>query len=63
MSVGENIKRLREAASLSQRELAAAVGVNQSMIAQIERGTKAVSYSLAKAIAGVLNVNMNAFDE
>lgn len=40
MSVGENIKKRREAKGLSQAELAGAIGVGQSYLSQIERGTK-----------------------
>ena len=63
VSIGENIARLRKERGLTQRDLAADVGVNQSMIAQIERGTKAVTYSLAKEIAEVLNVDIRSLDE
>ena len=37
MSVGENIKKRREAKGLSQAELAGAIGVGQSYLSQIER--------------------------
>ena len=63
MSIGENIARLREERGLTQRDLAANVGVSQSMIAQIERGTKTVTYPLAKVIAGVFNVDVRSLDE
>ena len=51
MSVGENIAKLRNEIGLSQRELAEGVGISQSMVAQIERGSKALTVPLAKQIA------------
>lgn len=56
MSVGENVKNQRLALNMTQTELAKKVGVNQSMIAQIERGTKGLSIPLGKAIADVFGV-------
>jgi transcriptional regulator with XRE-family HTH domain len=38
MSVGENIKRLREAAGLSQTELARRAGIDQGGLSKIEKG-------------------------
>jgi transcriptional regulator with XRE-family HTH domain len=59
MNIGENIKTLRLSAEMSQEQLAEKVGVTQPMIAQIERGTKAVSLQLGKAIADVLECSVN----
>lgn len=58
MSIGENIKRKREERSLTQKELAEAVGVTQSMVAQIERGSKVPTMGLGKDIAIVLDCSM-----
>ena len=58
MSVGANLKRLRADKGLSQGELADAVHVSQSMIAQIERGTKGLTIELAKEILGVLGASI-----
>ena len=55
MSIGMNIKKLRERAGMQQAELAEKVGVSQSMICQIERGTKACSIPLGADIARELN--------
>ncbi len=55
MNIGENLKRLRKARGLTQAALAEAVGVGAPMIAQIERGTKALSVQLAVAIAQTLH--------
>lgn len=51
MSVGENITRFRAEKGVSQRDLAEAVGISQSMIAQIERGSKMPNVALADQIA------------
>lgn len=58
MSIGENIKRLREEKHYTQKELAEAVFITQSMICQIERGTKIPSMPLGKEIAAVLNCDV-----
>ncbi|MBO5100138.1 MAG: helix-turn-helix transcriptional regulator [Treponema sp.] len=59
MSIGENIRSLRESKGFSQRKLATEVGVTQSMIAQIERGTKAVNIQLGKQIAEVFGCTID----
>ena len=58
MSVGENLRRLREAANLSQAELARRVQVSAPMICQIERGTKAPSLLLGLALAAALDCDV-----
>lgn len=58
MGIGKRIKALRKRAGMTQTQLAAATGVNPSMIAQIERETKTVSLQLGKAIAKVLGVDI-----
>ena len=59
MSVGENIKAKRHAASMTQEELAIAVGSGQSMIAQIEQGSKIPNLILGRDIAKVLQCDLN----
>lgn len=59
MSIGKNIVRLREASDIRQTELAKAVNVSQSLICQIERGTKVPSLPLAKQIANALGCDVN----
>lgn len=51
MNIGKNIKFMRIKAGLQQVELAEKVGVSQSMICQIERGTKTCSIPLGMDIA------------
>lgn len=59
LSIGANLKRLRTDKGMSQTELAGAVNVTQSMIAQVERGTKALTMELGKEISEVLGVSVN----
>lgn len=59
MSIGGNLKRLRTDRGLSQKELADKVNVTQSMIAQIERGTKAMTMELGKEISEALKIPIN----
>lgn len=54
MSVGENIRRMRAANGLSQAELAQKVGVAQSMVAMIERGSRMPTITLANELAVAL---------
>lgn len=61
MSIGANLKRVRLEAGLNQTELAEKVGVTQSMIAQIERGTKAMTMELGRELAEALNVQVGEF--
>ena len=51
MSIGENIKRIREEKKMSQDSLAKTIGVTQSYIAKIENGLKIPSMATGKAIA------------
>lgn len=55
MGIGDNVRLLRENKQLQQAELAAQLGITQSMLSQIERGTKALSLALAVDIAKTLD--------
>ena len=59
MTIGENIRRRRLEALLSQEELGLKVGVRQEMICQIEKGTKLPSLPLGNAIAEVLGCTVD----
>lgn len=59
MSVGENIKARRLALGMTQENLAQAVGLGRSMVAQIERGSKSASIQLGAEIAKVLQCDLN----
>lgn len=54
MSVGENIRRLREERGFSQVFLAQEVGITQAMLCQVERGTKNPSLQIGCRIAVIL---------
>lgn len=58
MSVGENIRSMREQAGLTQAYLAEKAGVTQAMLCQIERGTKNPSLQLGAEIARILNCRL-----
>ena len=59
MSIGLNIRALREQAGLTQKELAEKVFVTQVLLCQVERGSKACSLPLALEIAKALNCTIN----
>lgn len=58
MSIGINIKEKRVERNMTQTELAEKVNVNQSMICQIERGTKVPSLPLGQEIAQALGCDI-----
>lgn len=58
MSIGENIKNKRLSMGITQKELAEKVMVDQSMICQIERGSKIPTMLLGKEIASVLRCEL-----
>lgn len=58
MSIGGTIREKRIALEMTQKELADKVKVEQSMICQIERGTKAPSLPLSVEIAAALNCSI-----
>jgi transcriptional regulator with XRE-family HTH domain len=61
MALGENVRRHREAAGLSQQQLAKRVGMTQSSIALIESGDTARTRFLPQ-LAAALNVNIHDLD-
>lgn len=58
MSIGENVRRIRKERGMTQKELASAVCIVESMVCMIERGTKVPSMPTGKAIAEALGVTM-----
>lgn len=60
MSVGENIRRIRQERNMLQVELAEQTGVTQAMICQIERGTKNPSLQVGNLIAQALHCPIEA---
>ena len=64
MSVGDNIRRLRESKNITQAYLAEQAGITQAMLCQIERGTKNPSLQVGREIAHLLNCSVDdLFDE
>ena len=61
MSIGANIKARRLQLQMTQKELAEKVMVDQSMICQIERGTKVPTLPLSLEIANVLSCDVKDF--
>lgn len=59
MTIGVNIQDIRKRKGLSQVELSKKVNVTQSMICQIERGTKVPSLPLSVDIAAVLDCTLD----
>jgi transcriptional regulator with XRE-family HTH domain len=55
------LKRLREAAGLSQPELAARAGMNQYGVAKLEQGVREPSWATVQALAAALGVSCEAF--
>lgn len=58
MNIGENTKKIRTDLGMTQEELASQVGIGKSMLCQIERGTKAMSLSLAYEISKVFKCSI-----
>lgn len=59
MNIGENLRKIRLERNVTQAELAEKIGVTQSMLCQIERGTKALSVMLAVDIAKYLKCDLD----
>ncbi len=60
-SFAEALKRLREAAGLSQPELAERAGMNRFGIAKLEQGVREPSWSTVLALAKALGVSLDTF--
>jgi transcriptional regulator with XRE-family HTH domain len=58
---GPKLRALREAAGLSQKELAEVSGLSQNGISQWERGTREPSWGAVLALAEALGVDCRAF--
>lgn len=61
MSIGENLRRLREKAGLSQNELARRANVTPAAINMIEKGTRNLSLATGKDIADTLGCSLYDF--
>ena len=59
--VGGNVKRLRQAAKISQAELAARMGVDRAYISGLEKGERNPTVVTVWHIAKALNCPMSSF--
>lgn len=59
MSMGENVKRLRNGRSMSQEELATAINVHQTHISSIERNGKNPSLEIVQRLATYFGVSLD----
>lgn len=59
MSIGQKIKALRESKQMKQEELAEMLGISQSMVCQLERGTKAMTMPLGQEIAQIFSCTLD----
>ena len=57
MSIGTNIRGLREAKQLTQEKLAEKVGISPSFLGHIERGTRVASLETLVALCNELSVS------
>lgn len=60
-NIGQIIRVLRTAASMKQKELAAAVGIQPNSLSLIESGRREPSLGLLRSIAKTLDVPMGLF--
>ena len=61
MRIGKRIKKLREEAGMSQKDLAYAAGLDRSYIAGIENGQRNVSIVNIEKISNALSVSLKIF--
>lgn len=59
MSIGTNIRRIRESLGLTQAYVAEQAGITQAMLCQIERGTKNPSLQVGMDIAALLGCTVD----
>ncbi|MFZ4456323.1 MAG: helix-turn-helix domain-containing protein [Bacteroidales bacterium] len=59
--IGQRIKKLREVASISQKDLAYTADLDRSYIASVENGSRNISIVNIEKIAIALNVNLKEF--
>jgi transcriptional regulator with XRE-family HTH domain len=57
LKLGEIIRRQREVAELSMRQVATMAGISNPYLSQIERGLRAPSEEVLRAIAKTLNIS------
>lgn len=63
MTFAEKLKKAREASGLSQRKVAAEIGVSQPQYCYYENGDDMPPFSKVKAMARLFNVTLDYFDD
>lgn len=63
MSIGENVKKYRNAKKLTQKELADKANISRSYLADVENNRYNPSIDVLKSIADALNVSIDKFFE
>ncbi len=61
IKIGQRIKRLRELANMSQKDLAYTADLDRSYIASVESGQRNISIVNIEKIAEALNVSLKEF--
>jgi transcriptional regulator with XRE-family HTH domain len=59
MSIGENIKMVREAKKLSQKQVALSIDMDPSQYSKIEKGKTDPSVSTVEKISAALGVSLS----
>jgi len=59
MDIGKNIKRIREAKNLTQKEVISAIGMGAAMYSRIENGKTEPSLTTLEKIAKALGVSLS----
>lgn len=62
MSLGKDIKRIRQQKGMTQAQLAAAVGTTTQNISQYERGVRNPKIGMIQRMAAALNISLDALD-
>lgn len=62
-NISDGIKIRRNTAGMTQKDLAGEIGISQSMMAQIERGSKVPSMILGRQIARIFKCSMEELFE
>ncbi len=58
LEVGDQVRAAREAAGLSQRELAARMGTSQAAVARLEAGGTGATLTTLQKVAGALDLKV-----
>ena len=56
--IGENVKKYREKANLTQADLAEKVGIGTASVSRIERGEKRMKLETLRAVADALDISV-----